>query len=71
MPYTLFFPDLVKNVMTTGWAKLQQPDGMITESLSGGCMGATGHCRSHRLSGGHHNCALCPGRASVRLHSCW
>ena len=36
MPYALFFPDLVKNVMTTGWAKLQQADGMITESLSGG-----------------------------------
>ena len=47
MPYALFFPDLVKNVMTTGWAKLQQADGMITESLSGGCMGATG-----RLDGG-------------------
>ena len=28
--------------MTTGWAKLQQPNGMITESLSGGCMGRTG-----------------------------
>jgi hypothetical protein len=42
MPYALFFPDLVKNTMTTGWAKHQQPDGMITESLSGGCMGATG-----------------------------
>jgi non-lysosomal glucosylceramidase len=42
MPYALFFPSLVKNVMTTGWAKLQQSNGMITESLSGGCMGATG-----------------------------
>ena len=47
VPFTLFFPSLVKNVMTTGWAKLQQPNGMITESLSGGCMGATG-----RLDGG-------------------
>lgn len=42
MPYVLFFPDFVKNTMTTGWRKLQQADGMITESLSGGCMGATG-----------------------------
>ena len=41
-PYALFFPDLVKNTMTTGWAKLQQADGMITEALSGGCMGGTG-----------------------------
>ena len=28
--------------METGWAKLQSANGMITESLSGGCMGATG-----------------------------
>jgi uncharacterized protein (DUF608 family) len=41
MPYALFFPSFVKNVMTTGWAKLQNANGMITESLSGGCMGAT------------------------------
>jgi hypothetical protein len=42
MPYALFFPSFVKNVMTTGWAKLQKANGMITESLSGGCMGGTG-----------------------------
>ena len=47
MPYALFFPELIKNVMTTGWAKLQQDDGMITESLSAGCMGVTG-----KLDGG-------------------
>jgi non-lysosomal glucosylceramidase len=41
MPYALFFPSFVKNVMTTGWAKLQNANGMIAESLSGGCMGAT------------------------------
>jgi non-lysosomal glucosylceramidase len=43
----LFYPDLIKNTLETGWAKLQQADGMITESLSGGCMGTTG-----RLDGG-------------------
>eukprot|EP00656_Telonema_subtile_P055540 TRINITY_DN8636_c0_g2_i1.p1 TRINITY_DN8636_c0_g2~~TRINITY_DN8636_c0_g2_i1.p1 ORF type:complete len:1042 (-),score=198.12 TRINITY_DN8636_c0_g2_i1:161-3286(-) len=42
LPYAVFFPQLVQNTMTTGWAKLQQADGMITESLSGGCMAATG-----------------------------
>ena len=47
MPYALFFPTLVKNVMSSGWRNLQQPNGMITESLSGGCMGKTG-----KLDGG-------------------
>ena len=28
MPYALFFPDLVKNTMTTGWKKTQQADGV-------------------------------------------
>ena len=42
MPYALFFPEFVKNTMTTGWAKLQKANCMITESLSGGCMGSTG-----------------------------
>ena len=42
MPYALFFPAFVKNVMTTGWARHQNANGMIDEMLSGGCLGATG-----------------------------
>lgn len=42
VPYAIFFPELVMNTMESGWAVHQQPNGMITESLSGGCMGATG-----------------------------
>lgn len=42
VPYAVFYPDLIKNTMETGWSKLQQSNGMIVESLSGGCMGATG-----------------------------
>ena len=41
MPYALFYPTLIKNVMSTGWAKHQATNGMIQESLSGGCMGGT------------------------------
>lgn len=46
MPYSIFFPDLLQNVIESGWAKLQQPNGMISESLSWGCMGPTGHIDS-------------------------
>lgn len=42
IPYAVFYPSLVMDTMESGWAKLQQSNGMITESLSGGCMGGTG-----------------------------
>jgi len=69
MPYALFFPDFVKNTMTTGWAKLQKANGMITESLSGGCMGATGTLDGGggRVMGQHF--VACSGAVQQKMHN--
>ncbi|XP_068694647.1 uncharacterized protein [Montipora foliosa] len=40
IPYVLFYPDLVENVMRA-WAKYQRPDGHILETLETGCMSPT------------------------------
>ena len=40
IPYVLFYPDLVENVMRA-WAKYQRPDGHILEALETGCMSPT------------------------------
>ena len=40
LPYALFFPDLVKNVMRA-WARFQHPDGHIVETLAAGCYSPT------------------------------
>ena len=36
IPYVLFYPDLVENVMRA-WAKYQSDDGHIVETLAAGC----------------------------------
>lgn len=41
IPYVLFYPDLVKNVMRA-WAKYQGEDGHIVETLAAGCYSPTG-----------------------------
>ena len=41
IPYVLFYPDLVKNVMRA-WAEFQSEDGHIRETLAGGCISPTG-----------------------------
>ena len=40
LPYMLYFPETEKNKMYS-WAKYQQADGMIQETLAVGCMGDT------------------------------
>lgn len=40
IPYVLFYPDLVKNVMRA-WAKYQSKDGHIVETLAAGCYSRT------------------------------
>jgi len=40
IPYVLFYPDLVKNVMRA-WAKYQSKDGHIVETLAAGCYSPT------------------------------
>ena len=40
IPYVLFYPDLVKNVMRA-WAKYQSEDGHIVETLAAGCYSPT------------------------------
>ena len=41
IPYVLFYPELVKNVMRA-WAEFQSEDGHIRETLAGGCISPTG-----------------------------
>jgi len=40
IPYVLFYPDLVENVMRA-WAKYQSDDGHIVETLAAGCYSPT------------------------------
>ena len=40
IPYVLFYPDLVENVMRA-WAKYQSEDGHIVETLAAGCQSPT------------------------------
>ena len=40
IPYVLFYPDLVENVMRA-WAKYQSEDGHIVETLAAGCYSPT------------------------------
>ena len=40
IPYVLFYPDLVENVMRA-WAKYQSDDGHIVEALAAGCYSPT------------------------------
>lgn len=40
IPYVLFYPDLVMNVMRA-WAKHQSKDGHIVETLAAGCYSPT------------------------------
>lgn len=40
IPYVLFYPDLVKNVMRA-WAEYQSSDGHIVETLAAGCYSPT------------------------------
>ena len=40
IPYVLFYPDLVENVMQA-WAKYQSQDGHILETLATGCISPT------------------------------
>ena len=42
LPYMLFFPDLLENVVRA-WAKYQQEDGLVMETLQPGCRGRTIH----------------------------
>ncbi|XP_068707315.1 uncharacterized protein [Montipora foliosa] len=41
IPYTLFFPDLVRDLLIS-WADNQYSSGMLQEALTSGCLGPTG-----------------------------